>query len=151
MYFIRNVRAKACQAGIGIFMLGALAAWDPVPAGDTTCHSAATCEFIALTAKQMRSDIGENYGRGVILRDARAAGQTLVVDVSLPLPGAAFKEPVGQRAIGVFGENFAGNFCEGAFSNDFYKLGRVSRGRGFSTDNELVTDQVIRSCGRRKA
>lgn len=141
-------RANARRAGLGVVLLGALAACDPVPTGDATCNSALGCELIALTAKEMRRDIGKDFGSGVVLRNARSLGQTLVVDMSLPLSGAAFKEPMGQSILKTIGKSFAGGFCEGRYSDEFFQMGNTVRVRGFSNDNQLVADQVIRSCGR---
>jgi len=148
MHFKSNKSPKAWRAGAAALVFGALAACDPVPTGDTTCESPAACEIIALTAEGMRTNIGKNYGGGVVLRNARALGQTLLVDVSLPLSSAAFELPIGQRIIKDFGKNLADGFCGGEFADEFFDMGGVLRGRGFSKDNKLVADQVIRSCGR---
>lgn len=140
---------KVWRAGLGLLMIGTLAACDPVPTGDTSCKSAFACEVIELTVKEMRSDFGKDFGGGVVLRNARAIGQTLVVDMSLPFSSEAFKEPAGQKIIKDIGKRFAGGFCKGEYSREFFKLGNTVRTRGFSKDNKLVADQVIRSCGGR--
>lgn len=147
---IMNVLGKkAYRAGLGLVIVGALAACDPVPTGDTSCKSAFACEVVELTVKELHADIGKNFGGGVVLRNARALGQTLVVDISLPLSNEAFKEPAGQQIIKDIGKYFAGGFCKGEYAREFFKLGNTVRTRGFSKDNKLVADQVIRSCGGR--
>lgn len=135
---------------IGALALMMVAACDPVPVGDTTCESALACEVVQLTAKEVRRDIGKDYGGGVVLRNARALGQTLVVDASLPLSAAALKEPAGKNLIGILGKSFAKGFCEGDSGGRFFALGATVRIRGFSRDNVLVADQIVRSCGGRK-
>jgi hypothetical protein len=140
---------KVWRAGLGLLVIGTLAACDPVPMGDASCKSALACEVIELTAKDMRSDIGKDFGGGVVLRNAHALGQTLIVDMSLPLSSEAFQEPAGQEIIKDIGKHFAGGFCEGEYAREFFKLGNTLRTRGFSKDNKLVADQIIRSCGGR--
>jgi hypothetical protein len=146
---MNGVTKKVRRAGLGMLVLGALAACDPVPTGDTTCKSAFACEVIELTAKNLRDDIGRNFGGGVVLRNTRAIGQTLVLDVSLPFSSAVFKEPEGQRVLQEFGKNLGRGFCRSENADRFFESGSLLRGRGFSKDNKLVVDQVIRSCGRR--
>ncbi len=148
--FMGKIKKQGRVVLAGVALL-ALAACDPVPVGDTSCPSPAVCEIVALTASDVRSDIGKNYGGGVVLRNARALGPALVIDVSLPLSAEAFKTPVGQRIIRDFGKNLAGGFCSaGATSDDFFKMGATLRARGFSKDSVIVADQVIRSCGGRR-
>ena len=147
---VNRVGRKVWRAGAGLLILGALAACDPVPVGDTTCKSAFACELNVVTAKSMRADIGRDFGGGVVLRNARAVGQSLVVDLSLPFSSTAFSEPAGQRVIQNFGKNLASGFCSTAYANDFFKMGNTVRARGFSRDNKLVADQVIHSCGGKK-
>lgn len=147
MDLFNGFKGRGWRAGMAVVLLSALAACDPAPVGDTSCVSAVGCEIVALTVKDLRGDIGENYGGGVVLRNARALGQTLVVDVTLPLSATAFKEPVGQQMIKTVGPAFAGGFCEGEYARDFFALGNKVRVRGFSTDSQLVADRVIISCG----
>lgn len=147
MSMLIKARTRGRRAGMAVALLALLGACDPQPVGDTSCSSAVGCEIVALTAQEMRADIGENYGGGVVLRNASALGQTLVVDLTLPLTAAAFKEPAGAALIKGFAPEFAGGFCEGAYARDFFALGNKVRVRGFSRDSQLVADRVITSCG----
>ena len=146
--FMNGLGAKVWRAGFGLLAVAALAACDPVPTGDTSCKSAYSCDIIKLTAQVIRSDIGKNYGGGVVLRNARAIGQTLVIDVTLPLSSAAFKEPIGQQVAKDLGKNIGKGFCSGRNAEKFFEAGNTLRARGFSKDNKLVADQIVRSCGR---
>lgn len=151
MGLLRIVKRLELRACAPLLLVGALAACDPQPVGDTSCRSEFGCEIIKLTAQDMKRDIGENYGGGVILRNAQALGQTLVVDLTLPLTAAAFREPVGQGLLKKFAPEFAGGFCEGEYADDFFDVGNKVRVRGFSKDSQLVADSVITSCaGQRK-
>jgi len=138
--------ARRMRGGLIAAAFLALAACDPVPQGDTRCESALACEMVKLVAADVRTDIGKNFGGGVVLRNAQTVGQSLVMDVSLPLSQAAFSEPLGKRIASNFGRDIARGFCSGPDAQRFFDLGALLRVRGFSSDNRLVADQVIRSC-----
>ena len=136
-------RLRIPQALLAVVVL---AACDPAPQGDTGCPDPFACEIAAETARIMRSDIGKNFGGGVVLRNAHAVGQVLVLDVNLPLSKAGFATPVGQRVLRDFGKNLARGFCGEESANEFFAMGLKLRGRAFSNDNALVADQTITSC-----
>ena len=147
MNIFRSVTAPGkLRFGLAFLAVGALAACDPVPQGDTSCESAYACEVVGIMAKTIRADIGTDFGGGVVLRNIRALGQVLVMDVSLPFSNAALAEPAGQDFLGDFAGNLAGGFCSVKSAQKFFDSGGKLRARGFSTDNTLVADKIVVSC-----
>ena len=140
--------ASSVRAVFAVLALGAVAACTPQPTG--TCSNPTACAIVQGTAGFLQSDIGTDYGAGVILRDVRAVGQTLLVDVGLPLPASAFSQPLGKGVLSSFATSFASSFCKGPNAGEFFELGSDIRLRGFSNDRTLVSNQVIKSCGGKK-
>jgi len=128
----------------GALVLGALSACAPQDTGP--CTNVEACAIVQGTAGFLKNDIGRDYGSGVTLRDTRAVGQTLLVDIGLPLPATAFGQPLGKGVLSTFAASFASSFCEGPNAGEFFAVGSDIRLRGFSNDNKIVSDQVIKSC-----
>ncbi len=139
-------QAKSLRYGLAVLAIGALAACDPVPQGDTSCENPRACAFVSFAAKALKADVGKNFGGGVVLRNTYAVGQVLVIDTSLPLTKAQFSQPVGQQVLGTFAQAFAAGFCSEREAQSFFDEGGQVRVRGFSKDNALVADKIIRSC-----
>ena len=136
------------RAVLAALALGAIAACAPQDTGP--CNNAEACAIVKGTADFLKSDIGRDYGSGVTLRDTRAVGQTLLVDIGLPLPATAFNQPLGKGVLRSFAASFASSFCEGPNAGEFFAMGSDIRLRGFSNDNRVVSDQRITSCGGKK-
>ncbi len=136
---IRVLTAVAALAGLAACM-------EPTPRAEA-CRTPEACQIAQLMVAEMQSDVGRDFGGGVVMRGISAAGSLVVFDLGLPIPAAGLEE-VQKRALhSVAADGFAEGFCDDPDANDVFQFGNAYQVRSFGNDGALIGASTLRSCG----
>jgi len=115
----------------------------PVSSG---CSSPIACEIASGVAADMRADRGEDFGGGVVLRDARADDETIVMQLNLPVAGSTLDSATRTQLGSVLAQTMVAELCSDRDVRTFFDLGGNMRLQTFGTDGAVLTDSTLRSC-----
>lgn len=134
----------------------ALAGCEPAPAPTTAsiqptpassgCENPLACDIASAVAMDMRADRGRDFGGGVVLRDARADDETLVMQLNLPLSGRTLDSGTRDQLDTVLAQTLVAEMCSDRDVRLFFDLGGNMRLQTFGTDGAVLTDSTLRNC-----
>lgn len=125
---------------------GLLAACTEMPQAEP-CQRPEACQVASLMAAGMSSEIGTDYGGGIVLRNVQAAGSLVVVDLEVPIPGNQLEE-VQKRAVHELAvEGFVIGLCGDPDSEEIFMYGNAYQMRTLGNDGALMGASTVRSCG----
>lgn len=114
------------------------------------CDVPEACMMSQLVAQDLAADIGVDFGGGITLINAQAAGSLIVVDLEIPIAVAPLQD-VQKRVVHEVNTNaFVAGFCDpslGQSTRDVFMFGNAFQVRTFGNDGSLAGASTIRSCG----